>query len=122
MKTNNPAAQQNPAPETEITVNPFVLTCGAFPPGQADAFLASQTDPVRRVICEAELAYYRGTPERCAAVSEQLKGSDDPLAVAGAFLIGMICALSLGNTGLILDTLRQVGAISATRILWESFT
>ena len=109
MKTDNPAVQQNPpTPETEITVNPFVLTCGVFTPGQADAFLAAQTDPVRRAVCEAELAYYRGRPDQCAAISERLKEFDDPQAGAGALLIGMVCALSLGNTGLILDTLRQV--------------
>ena len=90
----------------EKTFNPFVFTCGSFDPGKADEFLNSQTDPLKKKVCEAELSYYRGHTERSCEISQQLKESDDPVASSGAFLIEIISALSLGNTDLIFQTLQ----------------
>ena len=111
MDDNAPLAQTNQTPpETEITVNPFVFTCGAFAPGQADAFCASLTDEAKRNVCEAEMAYYRGQPERSAAISRELRTGDDPAAAAGAFLMEIVTALYRGDTDFIFDTLRQLDA------------
>ena len=96
----------------EVTVNPFVLTCGFFSPGEADAFLSGETEPIRRAVCEAELAYYRGRPERCVGISRQLRSSDDPAAVTGAFLIEIISALSLGNTERIFEILQLLNDVA----------
>ena len=95
-----------PAASTELTVNPFVFTCGFFSPGEADRFLEQHKDPIQRIVCEAELAYYRGQTERCGEISRQLRESDDPTAVSGAFLIEIVSALSLGNTDLIFESMR----------------
>ena len=109
MKQQAPAAQPNqPTAETEITVNPFVFTCGVFAPGQADAFCASINDPARRTVCEAEMAYYRGQLSRCGVISERLRTENDPLAAAGAFLISIVAALSQGNTDLIFDAMQRL--------------
>ena len=109
MNSNDRETKPNLTSE-EIAINPFVLTCGGFRPGHADDFCAAVDAPVRRAICEAELAYYRGQPERCADLSERLKGADDPIASAGAFLIDVISALSLGNTDLIFNVLQKLNA------------
>ena len=96
--------------ELAVTANPFVFTCGRFQPGQADAFLASLADPVQRAVCEAELAYYRGDPGRCSAIAQETKANVDPTAAAGAFLIEIVAALSLGDLDLIVDTIQRLEA------------
>ena len=105
-QANEPTITEQP--RTAETRGPFFLTCGSFVPGEADRFLASQTDPVRRLICETELFCYRGHPDRCLALSSELKRTGNPDAVMTALLSDVFSALSLGNTDLLFGALRQL--------------
>lgn len=98
--------------ETVLTFNPFVVTCGAFTPGEADRFLSEIGDPVKRLVGEAELAYYRGKPEKSSAISSELKECSDPDAIVASFLIDVVSALSLGNTDLIFELLQRLETAS----------
>ena len=107
MNVYRPESPEDHGRDTEnLTANPFIFTCGSFAPGEADAFLAAQTDPVRRLVCEAEMSYYRGNPEQCSRISSQLKATNNPDAFIAAFLIDIVSALSLGNTDQIFEMLR----------------
>lgn len=111
MQDDTSLRQPDPTGRTDLTENPFLLTCGCFPPGGADRFLASLSDPTKRSIAEAELLYYRGLPEEANAIGAALNESDDPAATAGAFLIDTVTALSLGRTEHILDLMHLLNEV-----------
>ena len=89
----------------EITLNPLILTCGDFVPGQAEAFLASLTSPTKKAVAEAELLYYRGCPEEAYRLASTLKTTGSTSATLAAFLIEAVSSLSLGRTEKIRDAL-----------------
>lgn len=107
----SPKKQENGGQPT-LTFDPFVFTVGAFAPGQAEAFAESIEDPVKKAICAAELAFYKGHPEQCADYSRQLKESGEMNALIASFLIDVISAMSLGNTDLIFEMLDKIDKAS----------
>ena len=65
--------------------DPFVLTTGRFLPGTAAELCDRETDPERRKLAKAELAYYTGnTAAANAAFRELSKSEDNRIAVAAA--------------------------------------
>ena len=105
MNNQNISQNETIGEGTELTFNPFIFTCGDFIPGQAEAFLASVSDPTEHAICEAEMLYYRGFPEEAERLGKSLKQADSTTATLGAFLIEAVTSLSLGHTEQIMDSL-----------------
>lgn len=89
---------------TALKNNPFRLTGGSFARGSAEEFCASQPDETGRKICEAELEYYRGYPERAVALIRDPAVREGANGLASLYLIDAVTAIPLGN----IDEIRTV--------------
>lgn len=93
---NNTAFPENNA-VTALKSAPFRLTGGCFERGAADEFCAGITDPSEKAICEAELLYYRGFPEKARAAIRSPEMRDGADGLAALYLIDVITAIPLGD-------------------------
>lgn len=95
-----------------VSMDPFVLTVGNFRPGEADKFYESILDERRKLICRAELQYYRGDPAaaRETAAAIENGGISEKYAY---MLINALTALSLGKSDEIMELYKTLKNIRA---------
>lgn len=91
--------------------DPLTLTTGRFRPGDADLFVAGQTDDVKRRIGEAELLYYRGNVQEAMRRFEEIADVGSLPAVTASILCRSICLLADGSVDTLMDVFRSAAAL-----------
>ncbi|MCQ2462008.1 MAG: helix-turn-helix transcriptional regulator [Clostridia bacterium] len=86
-----------------LTLNPFVLTCAWFSPGEINAFVEGIKDKKQKLICCAELLYYTGHPEQAHNICTGETEMDDMPTNFAMYLINALTAMTTGNVDEIMD-------------------
>lgn len=106
----------NNSDNTTEARNPFVLTDGYFIPGHADDFVRSISNSEKRAVCESELLYYRGYPDKAKERINSIDSIKHSDTVIASLIINALSSVCSGSMESIAELIKQAESISGLEL------